>query len=1326
MSKGSVSNFTTTSSLPGASMESNEGAEITATRFGNFEVLLNDEGGLYLLGGGGFGKTYKARHVYLNQIVALKVINDRFLNDGSAKERFLREAQVVHQLRHPNIAHVIDFGEVKSALYYAMEFCGGGNLETMVSRIGPLPLPIMLRCARQLAEALGCAHSNGFIHRDVKPANIMLTGSDDTNPQLKLVDFGLVKHLQGGGSDATAALTMTGQQFFTIQFASPEQLMEEELDARSDLFALGMTLWFLVKGSPPETGSMASIVAKRLDARPYESLLPDTLPPAYRSLLARLLEKDRGQRFQNTTEFLAALDAAEAAPDIATGMAETAVADEDDPASDTVVDATLVADASTSVTAVYDVHENLGSMPLGVLYWATRKRDNEQVAITMVSDALREDPAQRAVIEGNVARLRAQPHETIARVYGLEEYQEGLALVQEWHQGVSLHSILKTARFLSYADALRVLLPIAQGTDWTTGSGLPGIVLAMDEIYLQPEDAAAYPDPEKLLETPLKNWPPFRVRLLPYVVREEASQDVGMTLNTEVVSDPTVAFGCLLYHLVAGHAPRAAAKLSKSAYVTIGRLAEDSNRLLASCIVNERDFGGCEGVLQSLSASEGVGFSSPPTTSTVSRRTTATGGGPIDLTRSRQQTGGLLKTEGPKTRAGGVTTNRVDLNKPATETGGKKGDTTGKSAVVQTKRITRTGGLGSVGGGPATARPPRDMAREAEETRLKQQEEEAAQARAQQEAEARRAQEAEEARLRQEQLEEERLRKAEAEEARIQRLAEEKRLREEQAEQARLDKAQADEARALKQAEEKALREQQAEQARLAKQQQAEQARFAKEQAEQARALKQAEETRLKQQQADEARIRKQQADEARAQKLAEDKRLKEEQAEQARLAKQQAEETRLQKLAEEKLLKQQQAEEAKAKKTALPTQKLAVGLTSRVVTHSLDQAEEPVVEEREQRTGLPPVVWVGAGGFALVAVAAAAFVFLHKPAKPLVDPKPTPPVVVDATPTPALTPVAQQPTVAPAPKEFAFLQGFKPSNAVVRLNGVTLKLTADGGKVLVPLSGAAPGDSLTVEARGYEPKTFPITGDMTEKSQVVLHRQQGVVRLVPDAGRCDYSTAVFKALSGLPGEQSNVQMSKDDLAVSLANGTAEPKLDTGIYQVTLLGPGGTSDPKLQPYILASRLSVTDHGVTLPLQPSFAGRYDFRFAFLVDPTRPAIEVERSVVIDPGLENGHVDDRFPNEQGAKPALDTKITDITIDSTGKLHGRIRYSLRPPNDPNMSYDEQMELSYVDGHFVIVSGGWEVAPTDAAVAKALQKAMPKNYSIHMQPPPPRTVQKK
>ena len=270
-----------------------------ASRYGNYEVLTRPDGSIDLLGGGSFGQTYKARHVFLEQVVALKVINERFAQDANAKERFLREARVVHGLRHPHIAEIMDFGEAHGTLYYAMEYCPGGSLEDLVRRVGPLDPGTVALLARQLAEALACSHRAGFIHRDVKPANVMLADAGDALA-LKLVDFGLVKPL-AAGNERMASLTLDGQNFFTPLFASPEQVMEEPLDARSDLFSLGMTLWYLLKGAVPESGSTAMVMAKRLNADSYQAQLPPTAPPRLRAVLQRLLEKDKARRFASAS-----------------------------------------------------------------------------------------------------------------------------------------------------------------------------------------------------------------------------------------------------------------------------------------------------------------------------------------------------------------------------------------------------------------------------------------------------------------------------------------------------------------------------------------------------------------------------------------------------------------------------------------------------------------------------------------------------------------------------------------------------------------------------------------------------------------------------------------------------------------------------------------------------------------------------------------------------------------------------------------------------------------------------------------------------------------
>src|SRR5207253_7812480 len=151
-------------------------------------------------------------------------------------------------------------------LHYAMEYCGGGSLADYVANKGPLPLRQTIEIAQQISGALKCAHTAGFIHRDLKPSNIMLTTLDGP-PFAKLIDFGLVQPSVPGATRSFAEdQSADGPRFLgTPLFASPEQLREEPMDVGTDLFSLGMTLWFLMAGRAPESGSSAEIAASRLN-----------------------------------------------------------------------------------------------------------------------------------------------------------------------------------------------------------------------------------------------------------------------------------------------------------------------------------------------------------------------------------------------------------------------------------------------------------------------------------------------------------------------------------------------------------------------------------------------------------------------------------------------------------------------------------------------------------------------------------------------------------------------------------------------------------------------------------------------------------------------------------------------------------------------------------------------------------------------------------------------------------------------------------------------------------------------------------------------------
>jgi len=213
-------------------------------------LSVGDRLGPYLIsariGAGGMGEVYTARDTRLNRTVALKVLSPDLAGDAQFRERFNRETQAVAALNHPHICTVYDAGEATvnggssgPIQYLAMEYLEGQTLASRLTR-GPLAPAEALPVAVQLARALDKAHRADITHRDVKPANVMLTKGS-----AKLLDFGLAKHLSGLGGDATS----TGVVLGTVQYMAPEQLAGRPVDARTDIFAFGAVLYEMLTGN---------------------------------------------------------------------------------------------------------------------------------------------------------------------------------------------------------------------------------------------------------------------------------------------------------------------------------------------------------------------------------------------------------------------------------------------------------------------------------------------------------------------------------------------------------------------------------------------------------------------------------------------------------------------------------------------------------------------------------------------------------------------------------------------------------------------------------------------------------------------------------------------------------------------------------------------------------------------------------------------------------------------------------------------------------------------------------------------------------------------
>src|SRR5438270_671100 len=242
--------------------------------FGDFEILEREDGSLWELGHGAMGVTYLATDKVLHRHVALKVIEAPASMDGSraVRERFLREARAAAALRHPNVAGVFQFGASPEAdrCYYAMELVDGETLEARVRREGPLKVEVTLEMAVQVARALVAAADQGLIHRDLKPGNIMLKPADSATRKLeaKVIDFGLAK----ATADPAGEMDLTHDGFVgTPTFASPEQFEHGPVDARSDIYSLGVTLWYALTGEVPCPGKTMEEIRASQNRAIYQS-----------------------------------------------------------------------------------------------------------------------------------------------------------------------------------------------------------------------------------------------------------------------------------------------------------------------------------------------------------------------------------------------------------------------------------------------------------------------------------------------------------------------------------------------------------------------------------------------------------------------------------------------------------------------------------------------------------------------------------------------------------------------------------------------------------------------------------------------------------------------------------------------------------------------------------------------------------------------------------------------------------------------------------------------------------------------------------------------
>lgn len=271
-------------------------------RLGSFRILKE-------LGRGGMGCVLLAEDTGLQRPVALKVMLPRFAQDEKAKTRFLREARAAGKLHHDNVVSIFQVGESNGVPFIAMEFLKGMPLDEYLKEKPDLALPIVLKIGREIGLGLAAAHQLGMIHRDIKPANVWLEslpaapGKKSGGFRVKILDFGLARREE----DGEAHLTQSGAIVGTPAYMAPEQAKGEKIDARADLFSLGVLLYRLATGTPAFTGPTTLALLMQVSSHDpgLASEVKPTVPVEMARIIAKLMAKKREDRYGSAAEFLA-------------------------------------------------------------------------------------------------------------------------------------------------------------------------------------------------------------------------------------------------------------------------------------------------------------------------------------------------------------------------------------------------------------------------------------------------------------------------------------------------------------------------------------------------------------------------------------------------------------------------------------------------------------------------------------------------------------------------------------------------------------------------------------------------------------------------------------------------------------------------------------------------------------------------------------------------------------------------------------------------------------------------------------------------------------
>jgi serine/threonine protein kinase/TPR repeat protein len=569
-----------------------------AERYQHYDVLKHGDGSLWELGRGAMGITYKAFDTNLRCPVALKVINNTYLNSDVARQRFQREARAAAALRHQNVASVFHLGTDHESYFYAMEFIDGQTVDMYMKQSGPLNPLEALEITLQVSRALAAAAKQQLVHRDLKPANLMLV-DEEGEKVVKVIDFGLAKSAKREGEDS-GALTVGGGFVGTPHFASPEQLEERDIDIRSDIYSLGATLYYMVSGRPPYSGSVAQIMSQHL-YKPLPLQPLEGLPSCVVQLIQRMMEKDRANRPQTPTdlrqevirciEILANATATNRSSGAIQRLAEqpetlaTEAFSTERPAATSA--------APTVLARRYQLTRDLGDVSQGRRFLADDLQQDRKVLLLLFNREFLADSKRYTALEQEVDQLRRAPWPELQEIYSLESTGEQSFLVQEIVIGPTLMEILRTRSALTPPEALLILKLLAPVADRARANRLQQVALTISGVRLTMPGLTKEEIDNALLQRPLTRWNQLNVKVEPVDFSLSSSDSatwVGSAtlVQTSAGEGPRASYlgmlSLLVYELLGG--PRNTVEIT-GRYTPIAALSEEGNTILRRGLTDE-------------------------------------------------------------------------------------------------------------------------------------------------------------------------------------------------------------------------------------------------------------------------------------------------------------------------------------------------------------------------------------------------------------------------------------------------------------------------------------------------------------------------------------------------------------------------------------------------------------------------------------------------------------------------------------------------------------------------------------------------------------------